>query len=81
MVGTQIALLRKSKGMSQAQLAETLHISPSTVGMYEQGRRTPDLDMVIAMALFFHTSVDYLCTGKERLDTGKEATRMEISKL
>ena len=81
MIGTQIALLRKSKGMSQAQLAEAMHISPSTIGMYEQGRRKPDLDMVIEMALLFHTSVDYLCTGKERLDTGKEATRMEINKL
>ena len=81
MVGTQIALLRKSKGMSQAQLAETLHISPSTVGMYEQGRRKPDLDMVIAMALLFHTSVDYLCTGKERHNTGIEATRMELAKM
>lgn len=81
MIGTQIALLRKGKGMSQAQLAEAMHISPSTIGMYEQGRRKPDLDMVIAMALLFHTSVDYLCTGKERLDTGKEATRMEINKL
>lgn len=81
MIGRRIALLRKLQGLSQAQLAYALHISPSTVGMYEQGRREPDLNTVVAMAQLLHTSVDYLCTGKERLTNDKEISKMDIVEL
>ena len=33
---------RIKRGLTQAQLAEKLGYSPSTIGMYEQGRRTPN---------------------------------------
>ena len=39
MLGIRIAALRREAGMSQAQLAAQLGISPSAMGMYEQGRR------------------------------------------
>ena len=51
--------------MSQSQLTKELSVSPSTIGMYEQGRRVPDLDTLIAMARLFNVSLDYLVTGKE----------------
>ena len=65
MLSKQIADLRKKQGMSQSQLAKELNVSPSTIGMYEQGRRVPDLDTLIAMARLFNVSLDYLVTGKE----------------
>ena len=65
MLSKQIAQLRKNIGMSQAQLAKQLNISPSTIGMYEQGRRVPALDMLITMANLFNVSLDYLVTGSE----------------
>ena len=43
MLAEQIASLRKQAGMSQQQLANKLMVVPSTIGMYEQGRRTPPL--------------------------------------
>ena len=39
MKGARIAALRRQADMSQAQLARLLGVSPSAVGMYEQGRR------------------------------------------
>ena len=39
MLGARIAALRRQAGMNQGELAKKLGISPSTVGMYEQGRR------------------------------------------
>ena len=51
--------------MSQLQLAEILHVSASTIGMYEQGRRVPGLDILIPMSQAFGVSLDYLITGKE----------------
>ena len=64
MIGARIAALRRAAGMNQAQLAATLKISASAVGMYEQGRREPSLDLVAAMAELFGVSIDFLVTGK-----------------
>lgn len=65
MLPCRIALLRRSIGMNQLQLAEKLHLSPSTIGMYEQGRRTPNTDVLIQMSRIFNVSLDYLITGSE----------------
>ena len=46
MLARSIAELRNKKGLSQSQLADMLHVSASTVGMNEQGRRTPSIDML-----------------------------------
>lgn len=65
MLSCRIALLRRRSGMNQSQLAEQLHISPSTVGMYEQNRRTPNIDILIKLSRTFNVSLDYLITGLE----------------
>lgn len=65
MLAYQIMILRKASGMSQSQLAKKLNVGPSAVGMYEQGRRTPAVDILIEMANIFEVSLDYLITGKE----------------
>ena len=51
--------LRKQNKITQAELAQKLSIggfefSPSTVGMWEQGRRTPQLDTIDLIADFFN---------------------------
>ena len=61
----QIAFLRKRAGMSQLELAKKLNTSPSAIGMYEQGRRTPSVDLLIDIANLFGVSLDYLIPGKE----------------
>lgn len=64
MIGERICLLRRRQGWSQAELAKHLRVSPSTVGMYEQGRREPSLDGAVELSRMFGVSVDYLLTGK-----------------
>lgn len=63
MLGARIAALRREAGLSQAQLAEKLRISPSAMGMYEQGRREPSLQILGDMARVLGVSTDYLITG------------------
>ena len=63
MLGARIAALRRNIGLSQAELAARLQISPSTVGMYEQGRREPAADILVALSQIFGVSTDYLLTG------------------
>ncbi len=52
--------LRLQKKMSQRQLADILHVTQQSVYKYERGIAEPDLDIIIAMAKYFDTSVDYL---------------------
>ena len=64
MIGARIASLRHSRGMSQAELAQKLQVSPSAVGMYEQGRREPSAQTLLAIARVFDVSVDYIISGE-----------------
>ena len=64
MLGERIAALRRTRGMSQANLAGRLGISASAMGMYEQGRREPSLQTVVDLARELEVSTDFLLTGK-----------------
>lgn len=74
MLGTRIASLRQGRGLSQAELASRLHISSSAVGMYEQGRREPSVDTLVAMSQIFGVSLDYLLSGQP--DTIRDVTAL-----
>lgn len=78
-MGLRIAALRRSVGWSQAELAEKLKISPSTVGMYEQGRREPAVQMLVALSDLFGVSIDYLVTGRPDTRQDKESVSDTVS--
>lgn len=59
-LGLRIKSLRTEKGLTQEKLAEALGVSLEHIGKIERGKRTPSLDLVIAMSKFFHTSTDYI---------------------
>lgn len=63
-LGSKIKELRKNKKMTQSELAESLGISASAVGMYEQGRRQPDSEMILKICSVFGISTDYLLGKK-----------------
>ena len=78
-----IRTLRESQKMTQAELASKLGLSPSTIGMYEQDRREPSLDVLRDIAVIFGVSVDYLL-GKEsvaREQRTKDANTEELVDL
>ena len=64
MLGARIAALRRAAGMSQGELARKLQVSPSAVGLYEQGRREPSAETLVALSRLFHVTLDYLLTGQ-----------------
>ena len=73
--------MRKKMKMTQAVLAQKLDVSPSTIGMYEQGRREPDSKMLIKIANLFGVSVDYLinseCTARFVNDPDELVNKVE----
>lgn len=64
-LGERLKNLRKNRHLTQKQLATLLHIHHSIISAYENGSRTPSLDVLILLSDIFHVSTDYLL-GKER---------------
>jgi transcriptional regulator with XRE-family HTH domain len=66
MFSDRLKQLRTEYGITQAELARRLGISPSAVGMYEQGRREPDSELLGRLAGFFRVSTDDLLGLEEQ---------------
>lgn len=58
--------LRQYKSITQSDLGKALNISPSAIGMYEQGRREPDAEILVKIADFFDVTTDYLLGRKPK---------------
>lgn len=59
-VGEKIAMLRKDKDWTQADLAERLNVSNKTVSKWECGRSLPDISLLPSIAAVFGISSDEL---------------------
>lgn len=59
-LGEIIKELLEQNNITQKQLADALHISPSTLGNYIQNTREPDYKTLIQIADHFHVTVDFL---------------------
>ncbi|MCW3793853.1 helix-turn-helix domain-containing protein [Paenibacillus sp. LS1] len=77
-LGERLATLRNTKNMTQDELAKSLKIGKSTLGMYETNKREPDLNTIALLAAYFEVSIDWLITGKsfDESRTSKESSIM-----
>ena len=57
--------IRRKKGVSQLKVAMDLSISREALSYYENGKRSPDLQMLMLLSDYFDVSIHYLITGKE----------------
>ena len=60
MLNENIKALRKSKGLSQQELAVKLNVVRQTVSKWEQGLSVPDSDMLVAISEVLETPVGTL---------------------
>lgn len=60
MIGTRIKELRTEKQMMQRELAAVLNVTQDSISLWENGKRIPDTQYIIALALYFGVSTDYL---------------------
>lgn len=56
----RIRNLRTDRDLTQQEIADVLHIKQNTYSQYETGTLNYPLDVVITLAQFYGTSVDYL---------------------
>lgn len=52
--------LREDNDLSQNNISELLNIKQQTYSYYENGKRTIPYELMIKLALFYNTSVDYI---------------------
>ena len=52
--------LRNDSDLSQKQISEILHISQRSYSHYETGSRGIPIEMLIRLADYYNTSIDYL---------------------
>ena len=73
-IGDKIRALRKTRKLTQEQLAEYLNISAQAVSKWETGLSGPDIDMLPRLAVFFGVTVDELLDfDRHRIDREVDA--------
>lgn len=68
MFADRLKELRNDARMTQRQLAAKARLSPGAIALYELGRRSPNLDMVVNLSRMFDVSTDYLLGRTEIKD-------------
>jgi transcriptional regulator with XRE-family HTH domain len=52
--------IREDMDITQQQVADFLHVKQNTYSQYENGHRQLPVEMLIKLAIYFHTSADYI---------------------
>lgn len=65
-MGGFLKTLRKERGLTQEQLAETLYVSGRTVSRWETGTSMPELDILIQMAEFYDVELKEILDGERK---------------
>ncbi len=66
--GGFLAGLRKSRGWTQADLADRIHVSGETVSRWETGASMPDYDQLLVLCCLYDVQIEEILSG-ERLPT------------
>ncbi len=64
-IADRIQHLRKSKGISQEELADKIGVSRQAVSKWESEQSIPDIEKIILLSDYFETTTDFLLKGIE----------------
>lgn len=74
--GNRLYELRRSKNISQEELAELLDVSRQSISKWENDKAYPEMTRLLFMSDYFGVSLDYLMRGTEN----SESTQREENK-
>ena len=72
--------LRKSRSLTQEELAEALFVSRTAISKWESGRGYPNLDSLKEISRYFSVSIDELICSKEILSAAEDEKKEYIDK-
>ena len=73
--GIRVQELRRSRGMTQEELAAKLNVESQHVSRMERGVNTCSVDVLVELSVVLHTTTDYLLMGN---DAGRQHIKDEI---
>ena len=73
--------LRKSKGLTQEELAEALYVSRTAISKWESGRGYPNIDSLKEIASYFSVTIDELLTGEKLLCIAEKENKSNIQEI
>ncbi len=74
----RIQYLRKSKGISQEELADKVGVSRQAVSKWESEQSTPDIEKIIIMSELFEVTTDYILKGIEPVSMTNKKTMYSL---
>ena len=73
--------LRKSRNLTQEELAEALFVSRTAVSKWESGRGYPSIDSLKEISRYFSVTIDDLLSGEKLLSLAQRENRSNIRSL
>ena len=73
--------LRKSKELTQEELAEKLYVSRTAVSKWESGRGYPNIDSLKEISMFFSVSIDELLSSEKLLFIAEKENKTNIKNI
>jgi len=73
--------LRKSRGLTQEELAEALYVSRTAVSKWESGRGYPSIDSLKELSSYFSVTIDDLLSGEKLISIAQKENRSSLRKL
>ena len=73
----KIQELRKSKGLTQEELAEALYVSRTAISKWESGRGYPSIDSLKEVAKYFSVTIDELLSTDEVLTIAEKDNKQK----
>ena len=71
--------LRKSKGLTQEELAEALFVSRTAISKWESGRGYPSIDSLKEISRFFGVTIDELIRPREMMTAAEDDKKVLVS--
>ena len=79
-IGSFLKELRKTKNITQEQLAEQLNVSGRTVSRWETGTNMPDISLLVEIADFFDVSIPEIINGERKNETMEKEVK-EVAEM
>ena len=73
--------LRKSRGLTQEELAEALFVSRTAISKWESGRGYPNIDSLKQISNYFSISIDELLSGDKLITIAENENRTNLKNM
>ena len=73
--------LRKSRGLTQEELAEALFVSRTAISKWESGRGYPSIDSLKEISRYFSVSIDDLLSGDQLIFIAEKENKSNLNSV